>query len=219
MPASLDASSAPDRTSRWLAWLRELQAMAQTGLHFAQDPYDQERYRRLRELATDMAAEVSGMPSAPILAWHTAEFGYATPKVDTRGVIFRDNRILLVRETADAGRWTLPGGWADVNETPAQAVAREVQEESGYEVRATRLLAVLDREHQQHPPPFPFHVYKLFFLCEIVGGAPQPNAEASEQGWFAEDQLPELSEARVLPRQLHRFFEQVRRGTLPADFD
>ena len=136
-----------------------------------------------------------------------------------RGVIFREAKLLLVREIADAGRWTLPGGWADVNETPTQAVIREVFEESGFETRVIKLLAVYDREKQKHTPRFPYSVYKLFFQLEIIGGKPSINHEVSAIEFFGETEIPELSESRVKKSQLLRFFEHNREPNLPTDFD
>lgn len=198
---------------------RELQAMAQTGLHFSRDPYDQERYRRLRVLAAEAMASVSTTPAETIVRWQEAEFGYATPKVDTRAFIVRDGKILLIRENADAGRWTLPGGWADVHDTPVEAVCREVVEETGYTCRVRQILAVWDREKWGHRPSFPFHVYKLFFWCEITGGEARATAESSEQGWFALDALPELSTERTQAEQLRRLYAKVMAGDPTTDFD
>ena len=198
---------------------KELAAIAQTGAHFSKDKYDQERYRRLGEIAAALLAARSDVPSETIYAWSKEEFGYATPKVDVRAFVLKGGRVLLIREDADEGRWTLPGGWADVNESPSESVVREVEEESGYVVKATRLLAVLDRERQGHFPPFPCHVYKLFFQCEIVGGSPKPTAESSESAFFAEAELPELSLSRVLPSQVREFFQAIRSGRTEARFD
>ena len=136
-----------------------------------------------------------------------------------RGAAWRDGRILMVREIADDGRWTLPGGWADVNESPATATERELFEESGFTARAVRLLAVYDRECQGHTPPFPFHVYKMFFECEITGGEPRPNSEASEIAFLDPAELPELSLSRVTPAQIARLTHLHRNPGLPADFD
>jgi len=198
---------------------RELEASAQTGLHFAVDPHDRERYRRLREIAAELLADASGLTTDEVLGWSAAEFGYATPKVDVRAFVLSDDGLLLVREDSDEGRWTLPGGWADVNESPSEAVVREVREESGYEVETRGLLGVLDRSRQGHLPAFPYHVYKLFFHCTITGGAPRPTAESSESGFFAIDALPTLSESRVLPAQLLRFHAAVRAGDRTAAYD
>jgi ADP-ribose pyrophosphatase YjhB (NUDIX family) len=136
-----------------------------------------------------------------------------------RGVVFSDaGEILLVREKED-GRWTVPGGWPDVQTSPAENVVNEIEEESGFRTRPIRLLAVYDRSRHPHEPPFPYHVYKLFFQCEIVGGEARANLEASEVAFFAGGALPELSASRVLPEQIHRFSEHRRNPHLPTDFD
>jgi ADP-ribose pyrophosphatase YjhB (NUDIX family) len=136
-----------------------------------------------------------------------------------RGVVFKDSKILLVKEVADYGRWTLPGGWADVNETPSQAVVKEVLEESGFETQAVKLLAVYDREKQGHIPPLPFHIYKLFFLCEIIGGSAYAHGETSAVAFFGEHEIPELSIARVNEKQLRWIFQHARNPEQPTDFD
>lgn len=198
---------------------RELEAIAQTGLHFTKDQYDKERYERLRQLASSLLAFRSDLSSEEIYSWSKEEFGYATPKVDVRAFILKEDKVLLIREDADNGRWTLPGGWADVNESPSKSIVREVEEESGYIVRPNGLLAVFDRERQGHIPPFPYHVYKMFFNCEIVGGSPQSTLESSESAFFAESDLPELSVSRVLPGQIHAFFHAIRTGNTETQYD
>jgi len=202
-----------------MAWVRTLQALGQTGLHFSQDPYDRDRYQQVLQLAADILSRHTSIPRTEIQRWHNAEFGYATPKVDVRGVIFKEDQLLLVQEKADADRWTLPGGWADVNESPSEAVEREVLEETGLETQATKLLAVYDREKQGHAPPFPYHVYKMFFLCRTTGGAPAPQAETSDLGFFSPERLPELSVSRVTETQLKRFLEHHHHPDWPTDFD
>ena len=204
----------------WLIWTRELQAIAQTGLAFVRDPYDRERYEALRALAARIMAAHTGEAPARIEALFTGESGYATPKVDVRGAVFDDRqRLLMVREIADEGRWTLPGGWADVNLTAAENVIKEVREESGYDVRATKLAAVWDRTRQGHPSGV-FSCCKFFFICEVTGGAAATGPETSEIGWFAENRLPaDLSLGRVLPAQLARMFVHARDRALPTDFE
>jgi len=202
---------------QWLAWAKRLQAIAQSGLTFAVDQYDRERYQQVRDIAAEMMAQGSGAAVTPIRDLFAAQTGYATPKVDVRAAVFRDDRILLVRERED-GRWTLPGGWADVGESPAVATVREVEEESGYQTRAVKLLAVCDRNRHGHPP-IPFHAYKLFFQCELTGGAPASSGETDEVGWFAEDALPPLSLTRVTAAQIQRLFEHLRHPEWPTDFD
>jgi ADP-ribose pyrophosphatase YjhB (NUDIX family) len=203
---------------RWLEWTTRLQAIAQTGLTFARDPYDIERYEAIREIAAEMLAAGSGLELSVIRNLVSADSGYATPKVDVRGAVFRGDRLLLVREKAD-GCWTLPGGWADVCESPAGNTEREVFEESGFRVRATKLLGIFDRARHPHEPPFPFHVYKLFFLCEVIGGAEKPSSETDAVGFFGENEIPELSPTRITRGQIRRVFEHHRHPDLPADFD
>lgn len=205
---------------QWLDWAQRLQALAQTGLTFAQDPFDIERYQQLRDIAAEMLAAGSGQTVDEIRTLIDAQAGYATPKVDVRGVVFRDERVLLVREKLDNGRWTLPGGWADVGESPSVATVREIEEEAGYQTRAVRLLALYDRNRHGHPP-YIFHAYKVFFLCELLSDEQRlvPNVETEESDWFAEDALPELSIGRVTEAQIHRFFAHKRHPDWPTDFD
>ena len=160
--------------TRWLEWSKRLQAIAQNGMTFAHDSYDIERYRAIRQIAAEMVAEGSGLKHSVILGLLEKETGYATPKVDVRGVVFRESKLLLVREKSD-GRWSLPGGWADVCESPAENVVREIHEESGLLTRASKILAVFDRSKHPHEPPFAFHVYKIFVLCSIIGGKETPS--------------------------------------------
>jgi len=145
------------------------------------------------------------------------ETGPATPKVDVRAAVFREGRILLVKEPGEGG-WSLPGGWADVDESPSEAAARETLEESGYRVSPVRLLAAYDRERHAHPP-IPYHVYKLVFLCEILDEVPSSDLDTEGAQFFGEEELPELSVSRVTPAQIERFFEHHRSPNLPTDFD
>lgn len=202
---------------KWLEWARRLQAIAQTGLTYAPNQYDVDRYAEVSEIAAEIMAGGSDGQIAPIRDLFARQAGYATPKVDLRGVVFRGDRILLVKEREDGG-WTLPGGWADVGESPADGTVREVREESGYETRAMKLLAVYDRNRHGHTP-IPFHAYKLFFLCELTGGAPAASSETDGVDWFAKDDLPPLSISRVTAAQIHRFFEHYRNPQWPTDFD
>jgi len=204
----------------WLTWARELQAIAQTGLTFSRDPYDRERYEALRVLAARMFAARTDAPVERIAALFAGESGYATPKIDVRAAVFdRAEQLLMVRETSDGGRWTLPGGWADVNRSAAENAAKEALEESGYHVRVLKLAALWDRTRQRHPGGV-FSCAKAFFVCEPTAGAATTSHETSEVGWFAEADLPQdLSLARVLPQQLARMFAHRRDPALAADFD
>jgi ADP-ribose pyrophosphatase YjhB (NUDIX family) len=202
----------------WLAWARELQAIAQAGLTFSRDPYDLERYRQLRAMAVRVLSFGSGTPIERISALFEQDVGYPTPKVDVRGAVFRDDKILLVREISD-GRWTLPGGWADVNQSARESVEREIQEESGFEARAVKLAAVWDYRRQGHARAHPYSIYKLFFICELTGGAARASIETSEVEFFERDRLPELSLGRVNPAQIGRMFEHRRDLTQMTEFD
>ena len=203
---------------QWLERARRLQALAQSGLHFTKDPFDKERYEEIRALAAEMMASRSDASEDFIRDLFAQQTGYATPKVDVRGAVFQDDKLLFVRERSD-GRWTLPGGWADVNEPPSLAIEREILEESGYSTRAIKLCMVLDRALQGHEPPRPFHVYKLFFHCDILSHKKAENIETDVVAFFAKDALPELSLERVTPREIHRLFEHHRHPDLPTDFD
>jgi ADP-ribose pyrophosphatase YjhB (NUDIX family) len=203
----------------WLVWARELQAIAQTGLAFASSTFDRERYKAIRSLAVKIIVTHSDASFARVEGLFAEQTGYATPKVDVRGAVIEDGRILLVREIADSGHWTMPGGWADVNHSPSENVIRELREEAGIEVTVRKLAAVYDRTRQGHPP-HPFQVYRLFFLCDIVGGAPKAGLETSEVAFFGENEIPkELSMERILPHQIRRMFEHARAKDLPTDFD
>ncbi|MBV9281405.1 MAG: NUDIX hydrolase [Chloroflexi bacterium] len=202
---------------KWLKWAKRLAAVAQNGLAYATNPFDLERYQLVRSIAAEMLAAGWAGDGHLIRGRLEREVGHATPKVDVRGVVFRDGQVLLVKERADGG-WTLPGGWADVYDSPSEAVEREIYEESGYRTRARRLLALYDRARHGHPP-IPFHAYKAFFLCELVGGAPAASMETDGVGFFPETALPELSVTRVTADQIHRMFAHYYQPDLPTDFD
>jgi ADP-ribose pyrophosphatase YjhB (NUDIX family) len=204
--------------ARWLELARRFQALAQTGLAYCKDPYDQVRYEEIRRLAAEMLATGSELTdTAPILNLLTGEIGYATPKNDVRAAVFDQARILLVRERTD-GLWALPGGWADVGDAPSGAVIREVKEESGYDVVVKKLAALYDRDKHGHPP-IPFHVYKLFFVCELRGGEPAETLETDGVGFFDEEGLPQLSLSRVTPIQIRHMFDHYRNPEWPTSFD
>lgn len=198
-------------------WAHQLQAIAQNGLAFSKDDYDRERYEQLQKIAASLLSEKMEMtPQEARELWRHEE-GYATPKVDVRGAMFQDGKVLLVRERSD-GKWTLPGGWADINDSPSEAVVREVFEESGYRAKAVKLAAVYDRNRHPHPPML-YHVYKLFFICEMVGGQAAFSHETDGVDFFRLHELPELSLARVTAGQIARLFEHDQKRELATDFD
>jgi ADP-ribose pyrophosphatase YjhB (NUDIX family) len=204
---------------KWLEWAQKLQAIAQNGLTYSENPFDIDRFQQVQHVAAEMMAVHSTLEPMDILDLFKQEIGYATPKVDVRGAVFQDNKILLVKERFD-GLWTLPGGYVDVGEPPSEAVEREVYEESGYQTRAVKLLALYDRNHPRHNhPPFEYHIYKLFFRCELISGSPTNSIETEEATFFAEDEVPTLSLSRVVPDQIARLFEHYRNPNWPTDFD
>jgi ADP-ribose pyrophosphatase YjhB (NUDIX family) len=200
----------------WLVTGRELRAIAQIGLTFCRDPFDRQRFERIRELAASLIARGSGEDGATVLELFRQDTGYATPKVDVRGAAFRDGRVLMVREVSDGG-WTLPGGWADVNQTAAECVVREIAEESGFQARAVKLAAVHDYR-KRHPPRLD-SIYKIFFICELTGGSASPSDETSEVAFFSRQDLPSLSLGRTTAEQIELMFAHAEHPELPADFD
>src|SRR5215471_17068904 len=200
----------------WLNWVRRLQSIAQNGRNYCRNEFDLQRYQQVEDVAAEIASRHSDGELQTIKVMFKQESGPATPKIDVRAVVISENKILLVKERGDG--WTLPGGWVDPGESPSEAAVRETKEESGYDVSAARLMAIYDRDRQGHPP-CPFHVYKVIFLCDLVGGSPRTSLETDAVEFFNEDELPGLSESRVLPAQVKRAFAFARDPNLPADFD
>jgi len=204
--------------SKTIEWARKIQALAQTGLNYSENPYDQERCEELRDLAAEMMASAS---NTPVEKWNELfknESGYATPKVDVRGAVFENGKILLSRELDD-GRWSLPGGWADVNDCPSEAVIRELREETGYTVHCKKLAAVLDRDKHYKGASHPFHIYKLMFLCEHKGEAKKLCHDITDAAFFDINDLPPLSEHRTLPAHIEMLYRHHLNPDLPTVFD
>lgn len=200
-----------------LDWARKVQAIAQNGLLFSKDSFDRDRYTQLKDLSDSILAAELDIPLGKARALWEKEDGYVTPKVDVRGGVFDGDRVLLVRERSD-GRWTLPGGWVDVNDTPSDAVVREIFEESGYRAKATKLAMLVDKNRHPHPPSV-HHIYKLFFLCELTGGAARTSNETDGVDFFPVHSLPDLSVGRALSSQIERLYAHQLNRSLPTDFD
>lgn len=175
---------------KWLKWARELQAMAQNGLAYTKNPFDIERYERLRDLSVEILNEYTEAGTEKIRDLFCNEVGYQTPKVDVRGAVIEDGRILLVKERLE-GKWSLPGGWADVGLSVKDNVEKEMREEAGLIVKATRLVSVQDWLKSRKNAPF--SLYKMTMLCDKQGGAFEANIETEEAGYFAMDKLPPLT--------------------------
>ncbi len=200
-----------------LDWARKVRAIAHNGLLFAKDSFDRDRYQKLQALTDDLIAAELSLPVEEVRTLWKYDEGYVTPKVDVRGAVFRDDRILLVRERSD-GKWSLPGGWVDINDSPAAAIEREIWEESGFRAKAVKLAALFDRQRHPHPPSL-YHIYKLLFLCELTGGEAQVSNETDAIEFFPLSSLPELSPGRITRGQIERMFEHQRQRDLPTDFD
>lgn len=207
-----------EQPSKWLAWAREIQALAQTGLTYSQIDYDIQRYHRLEEIAAEMVATHTTLPTQILLENFRLQPGYATPKIDMRGAVIRDGKILLVQERAD-GCWTLPGGWGDVGETPSAMVRREVREESGFDVRVDKLIAVYDANRVPGTRMEFYHAYKLIFLCSMVGGEARPSNETSAVDFFDREHLPALSNHRTSQQMLAEVFAHFADPARATAFD
>lgn len=205
-------------TPKWLEWGLALQSLAQNGLAYTPNEFDRERFEVIRQIAAEILSTYSEVEAEALVDLFRGEKGYATPKIDVRGAVFKGDTILLVRELMDNGRWTLPGGWADVNDSPSEAVLREIREESGYEARPVKLAMLYDRRQHGHPL-FYFTIYKLFFVCDLTGGAPTQSIETAGAAFFREDDLPELSLGRVTPAEIHTLFQHHYHPELPTEFD
>ena len=210
-------SGGPDRRPDWLRWAQRLQALAQTGLTYAKDPFDRERYEEVRRLAVEMASARLGVPAEEVRVAFASSLGYPTVKVDVRAVVFRDGELLLVRERR-SGRWTFPGGWADAGDTPSLAAQRETLEESGYRVRAEKLIALLDKTRHEHPPSIDY-TYKVLVGCRLEGGEPVTSHEIDAVGFFRRDALPDLDLDRTTPGQVALAWAHHEDPARPSDFD
>jgi ADP-ribose pyrophosphatase YjhB (NUDIX family) len=201
----------------WLDMAKRMQALAQSGLEYSDNKYDRDRYQQMRQLSLEIMHDFTELRMDKLVGAFASEQGYQTPKVDVRGVVFRGDQILMVRETID-GNWSLPGGWADVGLTPSEVAIKEVFEESGLEVVPERLLAVLDKKRHNHPPDM-FHIYKIFILCRETGGELKGGMETSETGFFGPDKFPPLSVPRITAEQISLMYEYKIDPLKPASFD
>jgi len=201
----------------WLEWARRIQAIAQTGLNHTQGDYDRMNYEQLMRVAADMLQRGAGLNPEESLPLFKVQPGYATVKVDVRGAVIRQGRLLLVKERAD-GRWTMPGGWADVGDLPSQSVEREIREEAGIEARVNRVVGVWDANREGRPMEF-YHAFKIVFLCKDLGGEPHTSVETSDVGFFDFDKLPELSTHRTGPGHIAEIRAHLADPNRPAYFD
>lgn len=189
---------------KWLDWAIRLQAIAQSGLFYSKDKYDIERFQQIRNLSAEIISEHTDLHMDKVKDLFCCEMGYQTPKVDVRAVIIENSRILMVKEQID-GKWSLPGGWAEVDLSLSENVMKEVKEEAGYEVSVQRLIAVLDAR-RGNPVPAPYGIYKIMVECKITGGSFIDNIETCDCDFFSLDDLPELSTGRITREQIDLCF-------------
>ncbi|PAD20640.1 ADP-ribose pyrophosphatase [Terribacillus saccharophilus] len=202
---------------KWLEWARRIQAISQAGLHFTKDVFDRERYTELQQLSAEIIANYTGQSAEEVVEVLAAEKGYPTPKLDIRGVVFQEGKLLLVKEKMD-NRWSLPGGFCEVGLSASENAVKEIKEESGFDVQPIKLLAVLDSDKHTDKPQM-FHYYKIFLQCDIVGGGAQESVETSEIGFFTETELPPLSLKRNTEAQINMLFESQRKPDKQSVFD
>lgn len=202
--------SSPNR-ARWFSWAREIQAIGQIGLTYATDRFDLERYTRLREIACEMLSTGFDEPLEKIREAFCFDKGYPTPKLDTRAAIFNENdEILLVRE-ANSGKWNMPGGWCDDNQTVMSNVIKEVREEACMHVNPVKFIALVDR-NRSNTPKFSYGILKAFVECTQGAGQFLPNLETTQRKWFRENEIPvdELRLSTNTPSQIAMCFAAHR---------
>ncbi|MFC7392316.1 NUDIX hydrolase [Scopulibacillus cellulosilyticus] len=203
---------------KWLNWSKRMQAIAQAGLTYSKDPYDIERFQELRQISLEIMSEYTNLKNMKkIEELFANETGYQTPKVDIRGVVYKNSKLLFVKEKSDGG-WSLPGGWADVGFTPSEIAVKEIHEESGYKTEPKRLLAVLDMSCHPHPPA-PYHIYKIFIECSLIGGRAETGLETEKVSFFGRDELPALSVQRNTESQIKMLFDQLEEKKNNVIFD
>lgn len=205
-----------DRNEKWLQWAVELQSLAQAGLYYGRDVYDKERYERIREISAEMINEKSDIGLEKVRDLFCCETGYQTPKLDTRAAIFRDGKILLVKE--NNGKWSMPGGWVDVDVSVKENTVKEVKEEAGLDVTADLVIAIQDRD-KHNLPVYAYKVCKVFVLCSVLGGEFKKNIETVDSGYFGLDELPELSEDKNNYEQIKMCFDAYRAECWVTQFD
>ena len=202
---------------KWLKWAIEIQSLAQSGLAYTDNVYDIERYERLREISAEMLAEKTDLSIEKVKGLFCNETGYQTPKIDTRAVIFKDNKILLTHE--NNGTWSLPGGWCDVLESVKSNTIKEVKEETGLDVDTIKVIAIQDR-NKHNKPIYAYGVCKVFILCDVISGEFEKNIETTEIKYFSQDEIPNnLSDEKTNKEQIEMCFKAYNDKNWQTQFD
>ena len=201
-----------------LELIKRIKSLSDTGLIYAQNEYEKERFKELRSISLKLLSIVSNEPFSALNNFFMPNIDYPTPKVDIRGLALNEAKeILLVKEKLD-GKWSLPGGWGEIGFSPLEVIQKEILEETGLSSRVLRLLAVYDKKCHPHPPQ-PFYVYKLVFLCEVLPGEINTGFDIEEARFFNIKSLPELSEDRILKSQIEQLYQKAVNGDQTVYFD
>lgn len=203
--------------TKWLEWATRLQSIAQSGLTFGENQYDLDRYQQIRDLSVEIMHEYTDVKHEKIINLFASETGYQTPKVDIRAAVFKEDKILMVKEKID-GKWSLPGGWADVNTSVSESAVRECQEEAGAEVKPKRVIAI-HHANKQNNFVYPYTIYKIIVECELLKYCFEENSETLGSGFFSSDNLPELSVERNNIDQINLCFEAKKQKLFEPVFD
>jgi len=205
-----------NKNEKWLEWAIELQSLAQAGLTYGKDVYDRERYERIRDISAEILSYKTDISVEKVKNLFCNEVGYQTPKLDTRAAVFEHEKILLVKE--NNGKWSLPGGWVDVNLSVKENTVKEVKEESGLDVTADRIIAIQDRD-RHNLPAYAYGVCKVFVLCSVLGGEFEKNIETTEFRYFNKAELPELATEKNTKEQIEMCFNAYYNKNWIVEFD
>ena len=205
-----------NKNEKWLEWAIELQSLAQAGLTYGKDVYDRERYERIRDISAEILSYKTDISVEKVKNLFCNEVGYQTPKLDTRAAVFEHEKILLVKE--NNGKWSLPGGWVDVNLSVKENTVKEVKEESGLDVTADRIIAIQDRD-RHNLPAYAYGVCKIFVLCSVLGGEFEKNIETTEFRYFNKAELPELAPEQNTKEQIEMCFNAYYNKNWIVEFD
>lgn len=207
----------------WLGWAKRLNSIAQAGFTYSKDPFDIERFEQIREISAEMIHASNGQPVSEIVEVLSAETGYPCPKVGVRAavidIIDGKPHLLLTQELAENGAWTMPGGFADIGDTPSEAAERETFEETGYRVKATKVVAAVHRNSLPNVPPEWGDLWYVVFLCELIGGEAVSSIETGESRFFPLDALPPHSHRRSHPQLIEWVKAHVVDEGRLADFN
>jgi ADP-ribose pyrophosphatase YjhB (NUDIX family) len=208
---------ADSKSIKFLEQMREIEALVQTECHYAKDDFQRERCRKLMDIVAAIISQGAGIDLPLLSKAFNDQLGYATPKIDVRAAVFREQKLLLVRERIDGG-WTMPGGWADVGDAPSKAAEREVWEEAGFHVKARKLVGVYDA-NRMNPLEF-FHAFKIVFLCDVLDGEARTSIETSDVQFFGLDEMPgNFSGERTAARHVRDAFAALRNPDSASVFD